>query len=437
MGGRSTALVVILVFAMLFSLIYISNLNIIAVGNENSTNELQSSGRVYADITRMIKPENICSTFDAAILEEYPPILRGLEDADDSAEDDISIGSHYGNYYTGVGLYLDMTDMVSLLRKYEGFNETAGKYTTPNNLFTYHQQYFNCGFAYQEKYYNIGLTFETLEQVHRASGHVPVNITKTLAAEKGRVQSPNGTTFAPFNNTLVFINELASPLTIQVNSEYAIVSESIVLPPGGMGDLHLAADWSGTNDTNYHYSVLEYPWIQGDFSVSTRYTSECLDKEIAKSLYAQSDLEVKFPSYVPEGFHLACVAENTDWHLIQIYVNQTAIDYYNSTDFSYPPYPVGISGFTPEEESKGIVDVHVMKFYSEDPRQMLKEKYQSLLASPGIATNPELFEVAGRSYLTFDEGRLSTVEVATDHELYRLTGSLPMDAMLRIAESLF
>jgi hypothetical protein len=178
-----------------------------------------------------------------------------------------------------------------------------------------------------------------------------------------------------------------------------------------------------------------------------------LTTEIAKSLYAQSNFELKFPSYLPEGFRSVCNAENTDMYLIQIYANQSATDYHTSKGIMHSmdnPYPFYLYSSTPEEEAKGIFQVHAMKLYgdgkAQDAQKQLLESYQFLvnqttqypLSTP--ISNPQFIESDendGRSYLKYNQGKfLATVEVAIENERYMVIGSLPMEEMMNIAKSL-
>lgn len=442
MGWHSHALISILVFGILFSLIYISDSKIIATFNEKAAliRDLQSASRADAYISRMINPENICPKVDQETLEKYPALLQGINEADELAEHRPRPGINDGNYYSGVGLYLNKTQMLSLIESHEGFKLTEGHESTANNIFTHTVQNFSCGFSYLQNYYRIDLSFETLEQVNRAMGYVPVHITNALVEKNGDLRAPSGTTFAPFNNTLVFFNDISSTVTIEVSSKDAIGLEPLIIPPGKMSDLRLAAGWSNPEDAIYHYKLVEYPLLAGDFSVSKRYTYGCLSNEIAKSIYAQSDFEIMFPSYLPGGFKLACNAESTDSYLIQIYVNQSAVDYYRNSGIEHPgftPYLFYLDNGTPDEEAKGIFQVHALKFYTGNTREQLQDRYYYYLnQTTGFATRPEFFETNEALYLTYYQGKISTVEVAKSDELYRLVGTLPMDEMTRIAKSL-
>jgi hypothetical protein len=461
-GWRSGLLVVILVFAILFSMIYFSGI-MASSEKERQIEQLQTATRADAGISRMTKPENICFTVDQKFLDKYPAFVESINEADYLAEIDNKTNSSYGNYYSNVALGLNKNEMLSLVSSYESsFNQATHDQNTPDGRFTHQYKNFSCGFIYQQRYYQLDFTFETLKQVNKVIGYVPVSITKELVEKKGDSLRglPNGITFAPYNNTLVFYNQLPSPITIELinvneTKESSSVHrlETFTVLPNKMSDLRLSPNWSTLNDTIYHYKVREYPWIEGDIAVSIRYGTECMSNKIAKSLYKQSDFEPKFPSYLPQAFKLACNAENTDTYLIQIYVNQSAIDYHTSKGIMHSrgnPFPFYLYASTPEEEVKGIFQVHAMKLYTEngeaqDARKFLKENYQYLLNQTSYypqstpLSNLQFLEMDndGRSYLAYNQGRfLSTVEVAMNSERYIVIGSLPMDEMMTIAKSL-
>jgi hypothetical protein len=425
---------------------------------ETEMKELQAAPRVDASISRMIEPENICFTVDKEFLDKYPTFRNGIGEADHWAEIDIQTNSSYGNYYSGVGLYLNRNEALSLVSTYHSnFNQTIHSQNTPDGRFTHEYKKFSCGFVYEEKYYQLELSFETLKQVNRDTGFVPVYITKDLI-EKQEDSVQDKVTFAPWNNTLVFFNQLPSTMTVELSNMNGAGAEqdleTFTVLPSTMIDLPLAADWTTLDDTTYQYKVKEYPWIRGHVTVSTIYTYGCLTTEIARSLYAQSNFSLKFPFYLPEGFRSVCNAESTDTYMIQIYANQSATDYYTSKGMMHSernPYPFYLYSSTPQEEVKGIFQVHAMKLYDgdgkeQDARKQLLESYQSMLnqtAQYPLSTpisNPEFIESdenGATSYLIYNQGKfLATVEVAVGSEKYTVVGSLPMEEMMNIAKSL-
>jgi hypothetical protein len=413
---------------------------------EKLIQELQAA-RTNANLSRMIEPENICFTLDNKTIEKYPTLAPAIKDANSWAEDNIRHNNHYGNYYTGTIVSLDRSQMLSMLRTYN-FNQTVmANDPAIDKFLTYQDRNFNCGFSYSDKYYLLTFFFRTLEKVNTEHGYVPVHITQNLV-ERAKYPVTNVTIYGPFNNTLIFFNDLSSPVTIDLSSEDGGVRDTITLLPNKIQDAHLSPNWTKNANKAYHYTVRQYPWIEGDISVSLRYGSGCMSEEEAKSLYAQSDLQVRFPSYLPKGFRLGCIAENTGSYLIQIYVNQTAIDRYEGKGVMRSkgnPFPYYINGGMPEEEVKGIMQIHAQKYYieSENPRKQAYSAYLSILNNTAndYRTNPKFFDTGkdanSTSYLTFTEGRyLSTADVLTANEGYRVVGALPMDETMKIAKSL-
>lgn len=406
---------------------------------ERKIPELQTASDSESYIARMIEREDICFEIDQAFLDRYPPFVQALKEADEIA--DMRSDSSDGNYYASIDVGLTKSHMISLVTENDAFVETAGSDTIANGLFTYSGRNFRCGVNYHENYYRLDLTFQWLSAVNRQSGYVAVNITRDLAADSGAAP-PSGTTLAPFNNTLVFFNELGSPITVQVSGDNVLGLEPVMIPEGGMADIRLPASWSTPEDDAYHYSVLEYPSIRGVISVSTKYTHECMDREIARSVYSQSAFDLKFPSYLPDGFRSVCNAENTDTSMIQVYANQTAIEFYTARASEYSPgnpFPLRADDLRADGVS-GILQVHAFKSYhdDEDPRRQLENRYREMISENyrGFATDPEWFEANSIPYFAYNDGILSIVEVAFDSEHYRITGALPREEIVKIAESL-
>jgi hypothetical protein len=451
---RATSSVVVFALALgaMFVLLYFS-MYMEAERKDRLIEELQWR-RAEASISRMIEPENICfAADDQAVIEKYPSLLQSIREADQAAQLDERSGTRYGNYYSGTGAGLDKASMLSMIETYSGFNRTVSHVSDINKLFTYESQYFSCGFSYSGKYYRLGFTFTALEEISRDVGYVPVHITEAFAQRAGSLSFPSSAatkaaiTYAPFNNTAVFFNELSSPVTVEVARKDTGFSQAVTLPPGRMQDVRLAPDWNNLGETAYHYKVREHPEIEGGISVSPRYNVECMSREVARSLYLQTGFAVKFPSYLPQGFSLGCIAENLDTYVIQIYANQTASDYHRAKGVMHSPgnpYPFYLYGSMPKEEVAGIVQVHAQKYYFGNAREQAYAAYQQMLnntAGFGYTSNPQFFEADGGSisYFTYNEGQsLSVVIVANakDNESYRVVGALPMDEMIKIAKSL-
>ncbi len=447
-GQRSSILVFALVIASMCALLSASMYT--SVSPKEKLIEGLQAARTNVNLARMINPENICFTLDNETLGKYSPALaQAINFADIRTEDEIRRNEHHGNYYTGTAVSLDRSQILSLLRAYN-FNQTRVSHDpSTDRFFTYEDRNFSCGFNYSDKHYLLTLFFTTLEQVNTERGHVPIHISQSLV-EKAEHPLNNVTTFAPFNNTAVFFNELSSPVTIEVSSKNGGITYTITLLPNKMQDVRLSPNWTRLENTGYHYKVKEYPWIEGDISVSPRYNSECMSKEIAKSLYLQSDFDVKFPAYLPEGFKPVCNAENLPSYVIQIYVNQTAVDNYRKSGAMSSrdnPYPFYLYPGMPEEQVEGIVQVHAQKYYAptENQRDTGFSAYQSMLndtaANIGYRTNPQFFNdrdgANSTSYLTYNEGKfLSVVNVLTSDESYRVVGTLPMEEVMKIAKSL-
>jgi hypothetical protein len=428
---RSTALIVIVLFGLLFALLYSSAYSI-TENKEQLLKELQVE-RADAYVARMIQVDHTCFSADQ-IIDRYPSLVQAIKMADEEAGIDATTD---GNYYSGVGVDLSKTEMLSFLRNYD-FNLTTNLEQTPNRLFTHQYKHLTCGFSFSNKYYQLAFTFTSLESVDRERGYVPIIIDQRLV---DKLDSPvtGALTHGPFNNTAVFFNKLDSPVTIElVNSDIGVL-ETVTIPPSKMSELRITPDFNSLDDVAYHYHVQEYPWIEGDIIVSIVASSDCMNKDVAKSLYFQSDFDVKFPAYLPSGFKLACNVEVLDNLVVEIYVNQTAIDYHNKTQIFHSrnnPYPVFLYSSTPEAEASGIIEIYAQKIYEGNANSTGYQFYQELVNS---SNDKEVsFTVIGDiSYLKHYDGRLSVVNVYTYDESYRLVGTIPMQELVRTAESMF
>lgn len=387
-----------------------------------------------ASIVRMIKPEHICFSADQTLLDRYPTLVQDIKMADEEAGIDATT---YGNYYIGVGAGLNKAQMFSLMREHN-FNFTTYFDQTPNKLFTHQNKLLTCGFSYSDKYYQLAFTFRSLESVNRDRGYVPIKIDQRLV---DKLDSPvsGAYTHAPFNNTAVFFNKLDSPITIELVNKETGVLETVTIPSNKISDIALRPDFNSLDDVTLHYQIEEYPWIEGDIIVSIMTSSDCMSKEVVKSLYLESDFDVKFPAYLPRGFRLACNVEVLDNLVVEIYVNQTAIDYHNRTQIFHSrnnPYPIFLFSSTPEEGVAGIIEIYAQKIYEGNANSTGYEFYQDIVENSSNLKEPVFSVKDDTSYLQYYDGKLSVVNVYTEDESYRLVGAIPMPELVNAAQSM-
>lgn len=412
-------------------MLYISDENSV-ITKARELSELQSA-QVTSDLSLSTKTD-VCIQADQRFFEDYPSIDSAIKQI---IEDKQTFPTDVTeDYYFGVSVDMDRIEINNLISKYH-FEHIKNKSQSLDKLFEYTNNSYSCIIGDGQDYYELRFALKSLDKVTRDRGHVPIQITKELVS---KVENPPSRllTHASFNNTAVFYNELDLKITIDIQAK-GIRNDSIVLLPNKQSNLFLRPDWSSLEDQVYHYQVKEYPWIKGDISVSWQYTNECLNKEIAKSLYLQSDFEAKFPSYLPEGFRLACNVHNTGSSFIQIYVNQEAIDYHTRKGELHSrnnPFPIFLYSSTPDEEANGIIEIYAEKQYEGNQMDPLRESYQNLLAKPGILKGVEFVEEKDIAYLSYHEGKLSVISVATKDDGYRLTGMMSMDELMQIAKSL-
>jgi hypothetical protein len=429
---RSTALITLVVFGILFALLYSSAY--VSTKNKETLLLYLQSGRADSYIARMVNPEDVCFSADQRLLDRHPSLVRAIDMADEQA------GIHAttdGNYYNGVETGLSKTEMLSFLREYN-FNLTTSLEQTPNKLFTHQNKYLTCGFSYSDKHYQLAFSFTSLESVNRDRGYVPIMIDQRLV---DKLDSPvtQAFTHAPFNNTAVFFNKLGSTVTVEMTNKDTGDLETVTIRPNKMSDMRITPDFNSLDDIAYHYNVMEYPWIEGDIIVSIAASSDCMNKDVAKSLYFQSDFDVKFPTYLPSGFKLACNVEVLDNLVVEIYVNQTAIDYHKKTQIFHSrnnPYPIFLYSSTPKVEAAGIIEIYAQKVYEGNANSTGVQFYQELEENSNYK-QPSFSVIGETSYLTYYDGQLSVVNVYMEDESYRLVGIIPMHELVSTAQSMF
>jgi hypothetical protein len=358
-GRRSSALIIILVFGLLLSFLYISP----SLRKENFIDfyRVLESKKVDASLYRLINPEPVYLSLQDKDLKQYGFLPVMMEQAD-SFVDDVRLPDAQGNRYDGFGMGVNSTDAVSLIRAFEeNFNQTIENKVTRGYLDDTHL--YDCNFEYNEKQYYLRLEFHSLTALDGFSGFVPISVTSkgaiaTVSSARLQDASLNNfrnivnpselNVFQTFNNTVVWTNNLnrdhsilssqASPwvkLTLNGSGyEGQRFTISTEIPPGKSWDYRLSHYYENPGATVYDYSIegeMLAP-IHGRIAVNF-YPVPCMNPQEAKSLYGQSGFDIRFPTYLPTGYEYKCGIHYDHFMLKEIYWNQTTKSPNSLTDY--------------------------------------------------------------------------------------------------------
>jgi len=474
---RSTALIVIIVFVILFSLLY--SASFIAIQNAEGFYQIIASKRADLEVYRLRTPQNICFELDNKILDEVDQMMaweqggtgdtlsRAINSSDGDAESDQQLEQQMerqgnlpkeyfeqmGNRYSGEGLRLqEAKAILPFIKAYESkLNHTIIHKSVRGVSDDVHQ--YNCNFSYNSKYYGLGIKFYSLASLNAYAGYLPITITNQQL-EKGSQLPENHSVYRMFNNTVVWINKSDSWLTLDItpatfqNIPIDLCCEdlepvTVRLAPSQSWDLYLGPNL-GRVDTNFQYQTKEYPWIQGNILLKNY--PECMDFDTAGSLYSQTKFPFKIPSYLPPSYEYKCMQAEAS-NIMIFYANRT---------------------FNVEEMGEGISTGEILMRMSDEnlyfgisdeslnDTARVMENYQAILEG-NPALNPQLVDINGRlawgneasstgfvGTVKFPDGseivtrsempaRLRFYENAT---LIHLEGYVPMEELAKIARSL-
>ncbi len=444
MGFKSILLIAILVFGILFSLISASSY----VSEQSSNNffKILESKKAEASLNRLINPEPVCFTLDSDALDRYASLKRLIKEADSIASEGVSPSDPSSNKYDGIGTIVNATDLLPLILQHQkNFNHSMATVTIRNYTDDVHT--YDCNFAFNGSQYYLNLKFQSLTALDNYSGFVPIEI---AYAKKGTV---NFTTYYTFNNTAVWSNHIDSfvTLTLKTKIEKQNFTVSTQIPPGKSWDYRLWPDLTSENDTIYQYEVHDSSQssraiASGDIIV--KYYPKCMDQKIAKSLYSQSGIGLKFPTYLPEGYHYICGIHFYNNVIIQAYWNRTVNDPLAETFgegkvWDFPNY-----AFHPEALDNGVIQVIAGKSGVFTPYTDAQERYDDI-KNETYYLDQQLVEIDnlydGRDYQAvayrhnvYVEKDIYILEMydKDNQEFYLLKGKVPLVELVNMAESL-
>lgn len=354
----------------------------------------------------------------------------------------------------GLRLNQQSVAMIPLIKSHEDkFNHTAVHKSISGVSDEVHQ--YNCNFSYNSNFYGIGIKFYSLSSLNEYEGYLPITITNQYLQKEAEGSRSAGIVYRMFNNTVVWINESDSWLTLEMSP--AILDtptddccgdlEPITakLAPSSAWDIRLGPNL-GRIETPFHYQIKEYPWIQGDIILKNY--PQCMDYDTAASLYSQTKFPFKVPSYLPAGFEYKCMqAEASSVYLF--YANRT---------FDVQEMGEAVSSgeillrMSDEDRFFGIIDGEE----SLNDTARIMQDYQSILdGNPALM--PQLIDINGKlawgnevsatgfiGTVEFPDGSeiVTRSEIPSRLRLYEngvgihLEGYVPLEELANIARSL-
>lgn len=473
MGWRSTTLIIILVFAILLTFLYISPFA--SKQNSDEFYRVLESKKVDVSLFRLVRPEAICFTPNYNDLKQSSFLSVMMEQADSFVNDQLPI--IHGNRYDGYGMPVNSTDVLPLIRTFQNkFN-----HTTENKVIRgYHDEthLYDCNFQYNDKQYYLRLEFRSLTALDNYGGFVPISVTNKGAiatvssARLPNVEAlnnfrnihnpPNLVVFLTFNNTIVWTNNVdaghslfssdddSSWVRLTLNGtgyDGRKVTLSTEIPPGKSWDYRLSHNYEVLGPTVYDYSIdgEKIAPVHGRITVNF-YPAPCMNPDQAKSLYGQSGFDIKFSSYLPDGYEYKCGIHYDQFLLKEIYWNRTIN---NPNDLA--EYLANNS-----EESalnNGLIEVFAAKavpFWHDNANVTAQERLKDLTSGENSRyyLQPKIIEITRRDDSSieavayqrnlYDWKDINILEVY-DHsrlQAYIFKGKLPVDELVRMAQSM-
>jgi hypothetical protein len=372
-GARSAAVIIAIVFSVLFSLLYLSSWALEI--NKERQYQVLASKRADLEVSRLRMPQNICFELDDDLLivdqgknpEDATRLARAIKDADTDAKSDQAMEEQLrppkeyyerrGNLYTGEGLFFETAEpLVPLLKPHESkFNHTIVNKSMRGYFDDTH--IYNCNFVFHGNSYGLSMRLYSLRYLDVYSGFIPIEIldynNKSFGNNIGTAgndeQSASSFSFhspfvkrivAPFNGTVVWTNHSEQPVTLQIR--YKVNVDIQGRPSSGIAEnettIYPRESYDEGFNRYYHavdnifnFTIKEKPFIHGTIIVD-HYSYFCsIDIQKIKSTYKQTEYQIKLPDYIPAGYNstICLIAERGE---VSIYLwNKTL-----SNDFGKP-----------------------------------------------------------------------------------------------------
>jgi len=260
------------------------------------------------------KPKNLCFALETQDGQFYRELETALQNADVSKnkfpEEIDGKFSHMGvSIYPAKKLGLDLIQKHDFEHSKESFAHNI------QNLDDDHHA-FKCNFEYDEEHYQMQLYFSSTYP--RYDNFTFVNFTRVDG--KPLVQNQEISIFHEgFNSTVIFYNQLEKIVTLSFDQKERdgkneIFDGNDAIPPN--------KKWSHSfSYFNHEPMKLQYKIEPYNLSgtITLKSHPKCMDVDYTLSLFSQVNLEIKLPTYVPEGYVNRCNVETGFVGLISLY----------------------------------------------------------------------------------------------------------------------
>lgn len=401
-------------------------------------------------LQKLKSPEQICFTIreNSDDLTTESPFFTTLIKEADSLANETEPPSHLvSNRFDGFEMNVDSKDIIPLIQQHQNdFNHSA--VTTAIRNYTDVVDTYDCNFAYKGSQYFLDVKFQSLIVLNEKNGFVPIDIT----SDPNYMKDTNShlLTYYSFNNTIVWTNHMDSYVSLTIDADVppeGFAKVVTLIPPGKSWDNML---WPGNeNDTIYKFKALitglDKPVKEGEIVV--RYYPQCMNQQMAKSLYSQSGVDMKFPVHLPARYQYICGIQYYNTVVIQAYWNKTVDPleevYGESKALNFPNY-----AFHPEALDNGVIQVIAGKsgvFISYDNA----EKRFEDIRNETYYIDTQIIEIINKfdnhrykavsySHNTYVEKDIHILELYdTEHEeFYFFKAKMPLPELIKMAETL-
>lgn len=387
--------------------------------NANYSSDMQDAVDINSAVRRTLEPEKVCFQADNNFLTQYPTIPNAITESDGSVlhNETVQVGP-LTRYYNGAGAELSNDQIITLLSKYD-FNHTTTYNEDHKHTFKFRNEYFTCGFKHGNNNYDLLIYYKKLVGIENDLGYVPITITDNITRHSQDI------VYGMFNNTLVVNNTLGTPVTLRVTSNANLPNKQVTIPSHDLYYLHLSANTPNPDDVAYHYTIDNFPQIEGNVTVKP--VPNCINQEMTKSLYLQNGFMIKFLTYLPDSFIPVCNESEIENIVIERFANSTGIAQHKNLDF----YHISAK----QHEDSGIIAVRAITEYGENATGLAYQDYKNDIS---IAYDNVTFSRYGDgSIMTYvAPGEVSTVVFTTKDQIYIFAGKLPLEELVTMAKSL-
>jgi hypothetical protein len=448
---KTSAIVVIAAIAALFLLLYGSRY--VVVQNSDRFYDMLDAKKAMISMARFkTSTHPVCFTLDSSALASYPFLQDMIRQADSFVQTPIPPSLVNSDRFDMFGNDVSASALIPLIREHEDrFNHTIEYESFRDGKYVDDVHDYTCNIGYENNQYFFGAKFRSLSILNNYSGYVPVNITDngTVVSDQltGKVivvEQPghlDNTTFPvvyqQFNNTVVWTNSLHYPVILNIT--YGDIAGNLhslktKIYPGKSWD-YFFTNYRSLSPVTYHYTVDDSNGysIQGGITVKNQ--NNCISQQEAKSLYLQSRFDMKFPSYLPQGYKYLCSIIDDGFRLIQLYTNNSSYFHYSASDIEQNLYPFSyLANDTLRViANKGALYQHPLANYTAEYAYEQEKRESTQIKLVKIADN-----VTGVLYTRSwepDVNHLFINQKGTD-EYYMVDGRVSFEELARVGSTL-